>query len=116
MVRSELKYCLGDKFSSWQSEDISYATSLVFEIMTQTLVEGGRIELRGFGTFEVRMRAPKDARNPRTRKSVRVGKRGRVHFKPGRAMRNIVDASRVRFPIKTKDLPEKYPVKEEETA
>jgi integration host factor subunit beta len=108
MVRSELKYCLGDKFSSWQAEDVSYATTLIFDIMTQTLVEGGRIELRGFGTFEVRVRAPKQARNPRTRKQVTVGKRGRVHFKPGRAMRNIVNASKTRFPIKSKDAAVKY--------
>ena len=108
MVRSELKYCLGDKFSGWQPEDVSYATTLIFDIMTQTLVEGGRIELRGFGTFEVRVRAPKQARNPRTRKQVAVGERGRVHFKPGRAMRNVVNVSKARFPIKSKDTAVKY--------
>ena len=113
MVRSELKYCLGDKFSSWQAEDVSYATKLVFDIMTQTLVGGGRIELRGFGTFEVRVRDPKKARNPRTRKQVKVGKRGRVHFKPGRAMRNIVNASKSRFPIKSKDVPMVFKEREE---
>lgn len=112
MVRSELKYCLGDKFSSWQPEDVSYATTLVFDIMSQVLVKGGRIELRGFGTFEVRVRNPKQARNPRTRKQVVVGRRGRVHFKPGRAMRNIVNASRSRFPIKSKDVATKFVEKE----
>lgn len=113
MVRSELKYCLGDKFSSWQAEDVSYATTLIFDIMTQTLVEGRRIELRGFGTFEVRVRNPKTARNPRTRKRVSVGKRARVHFKPGRAMRNVVNASKSRFPIKNKELPDKQKETEE---
>jgi|AntRauTorckE5430_2_1112549.scaffolds.fasta_scaffold00200_18 integration host factor subunit beta len=112
MVRSELKYYLGDKFSNWQAEDVSYATTLVFDIMTQTLVEGDRIELRGFGTFDVRIRGPKQARNPRTRKQVKVGKRGRVHFKPGRAMRNVVNASKTRFPIKAKDVAVKYVEKE----
>ena len=116
MVRSELKYCLGDKFSSWQAEDVSYATTLIFDIMSQTLVEGGRIELRGFGTFEVRVRGPKKARNPRTRKQVAVGKRGRVHFKPGRAMRNIVNSSKARFPIKCKDEPVMYKEHETEAA
>ncbi|MEC7030248.1 MAG: HU family DNA-binding protein [Pseudomonadota bacterium] len=116
MVRSELKYCLGDKFSSWQAEDVSYATTLIFDIMAQTLVEGGRIELRGFGTFEVRVRGPKQARNPRTRKQVAVGRRGRVHFKPGRAMRNIVNSSKARFPIKAKDVPVKYKEMEAEEA
>lgn len=115
MVRSELKYCLSDKFSSWQAEDVAYATTLVFEIMTNTLVKGGRIELRGFGTFEVRVRAPKGAYNPRTRRPVKVGRRGRVHFKPGRAMRNTVDASKERFPIKTKERAVRYIEKVEET-
>lgn len=108
MVRSELKYCLGDKFPSWQAEDISYATALIFDTMTHTLVEGGRIELRGFGTFEVRVRDPKEARNPRTRRRVKVGKRGRVHFKPGSAMRNTVNASKTKFPIKSKDAAVPY--------
>lgn len=100
MVRSELKYNLGIKLADWAAEDVSAATTLVFETMAQTLVEGNRIEIRGFGTFEVRVRGPKNARNPRTRKKVQVGKRGRVHFKPGRAMRNIVNESKKRFPIK----------------
>lgn len=106
MVRSELKYCLSDKFSSWPAEDVSYAVSLVFDIMSQTLVEGGRIEVRGFGTFVVRKRRPNTARNPRTRERVDVGERRRVHFKPGRAMRNVVNASKNRFAIKSKDREE----------
>ena len=108
MVRSELKYCLSDKFSSWQTEDVSYATTLIFDIMTDTLVKGGRIELRGFGTFEVRVRDPKQARNPRTRMQVKVGKRGRIHYRPGRAVRNAVNASRTRFPIKVKETVTPY--------
>lgn len=103
MVRSELKYCLSDKFPSWPAEDVSYAVSLVFDLMVQTLVEGGRIEVRGFGTFVVRERGPNFARNPRTKARVKVGKRRRVHFKPGRSMKNIVNVSKDRFAIKQKE-------------
>lgn len=114
MVRSELKYYLSDKFPSWPAEDVSAATTLVFDIMTQTLVEGNRIEIRGFGTFEVRVRGPKKARNPRTRQQVTVDKRGRVHFKPGRALRDTVNRSKDRFPIKSKDGVAKHHELEEE--
>ena len=112
MVRSEVNINMSERFPHWPADDVAHATKLIFEIMTQSLVEGNRIELRGFGTFEIRERAAKMAQNPRTRKQVAVGKRGRVHFKPGRAMRKAVDASKQRFPIKVKQ-PAK-PIKEKE--
>jgi len=58
----------------------------VFDGITGTLVEEGRIELRNFGVFEVIKRKPRQARNPRTGEKVQVPERRAVRFKPGLEM------------------------------
>jgi nucleoid DNA-binding protein len=62
------------------------AVRLVFDAITQTLVDEGRIELRNFGVFEVKRRRARKARNPRTGEGVSVPERSVVTFKPGREM------------------------------
>ena len=56
----------------------------------KTLVEEGRIELRNFGVFEVKKRAPRKARNPRTGDKVLVPSKNVVTFKPGKEMEELV--------------------------
>ena len=56
------------------------------DAIIQTLVSEGRIELRNFGVFEVKQRAPRKARNPRTGEKVDVGAKNVVTFKPGKEM------------------------------
>ena len=68
-----------------------------------TLVEEGRIELRNFGVFEVKRRAPRKARNPRTGDKVFVPAKNVVTFKPGKEMEELV----------RKMNPEKLPLLEE---
>jgi integration host factor subunit beta len=58
----------------------------VFDGITETLAQEGRIELRNFGVFEVRKRRPRKARNPRTGEKVKVPAKLVVIFKPGREM------------------------------
>ena len=55
-----------------------------------TLVSEGRIELRNFGVFEVKARAPRKARNPRTGDKVYVPSKNVVTFKPGKEMEDLV--------------------------
>jgi integration host factor subunit beta len=57
-----------------------------FDAIVETLVEEGRIELRNFGVFEVKRRAPRKARNPRTGDKVSVPEKFVVTFKPGKVM------------------------------
>jgi integration host factor subunit beta len=57
-----------------------------FDAIVETLVEDGRIELRNFGVFEVKRRAPRKARNPRTGEKVDVAEKFVVTFKPGKEM------------------------------
>lgn len=57
-----------------------------FDAIVDTLVEQGRIELRNFGVFEVKQRAARKARNPRTGERVDVPPKNVVTFKPGKKM------------------------------
>src|SRR5947209_4617466 len=60
------------------------------DAIIQTLVSEGRIELRNFGVFEVKRRAPRKARNPRTGDKVFVPAKNVVTFKPGKEMEELV--------------------------
>jgi nucleoid DNA-binding protein len=70
-----------------QTKDIVQKT---FNAIVEALVEEGRIELRNFGVFEVRRRAPRKARNPRTGDKVFVPEKYVVTFKPGKEMEERV--------------------------
>jgi integration host factor subunit beta len=61
-----------------------------FDAIVEALVEDGRIELRNFGVFEVKRRAPRKARNPRTGDKVEVPEKFVVTFKPGKEMEQRV--------------------------
>lgn len=61
-----------------------------FDAIVETLVEDGRIELRNFGVFEVKKRAARKARNPRTGQRVDVPEKFVVTFKPGKEMEEKV--------------------------
>lgn len=59
---------------------------MTFDAVIEALQEEGRIELRNFGVFEVKRRAARKARNPRTGKEVEVPAKNIVTFKPGKEM------------------------------
>ena len=61
-----------------------------FDVIIETIVESGRIELRNFGVFEVKRRAARTARNPKTGQKVKVDEKFVVVFKPGKEMEEQV--------------------------
>ena len=64
----------------------------VFDAILDTLVEGGRVELRNFGIFQVKRRGPRKARNPRTGEKIFVPEKCVVTFKPGHVLQQRVEA------------------------
>ena len=70
-------------------KDIAEVIDLFFEIIKEGLREGEHIELRGFGTFEVKTREEREARNPKTGESVTVPKRRVPYFRPGKELKAI---------------------------
>jgi len=72
-------------------KDVKEVTDLVFEVIKEALVEGTVIELRGFGTFEVRIRKGRQkARNPKTGEEVSVTSHGIAAFRAGRDLKQAV--------------------------
>ena len=69
-----------------QQNQVKLIVQMVLDGMIDCLATEGRLELRDFGVFDVRVRKPRPARNPRTGEKVMVPERRVVHFKSGKAM------------------------------
>jgi len=70
-------------------KDIARVIDMFFEIVKKGLKNDEHIELRGFGTFEVKTREEREARNPKTGESVTVPKRKVPYFRPGKELKGI---------------------------
>ena len=75
------------------SKDVEFAVKTMLEQMSQTLASGDRIEIRGFGSFSLHYRAPRIGRNPKTGESVGLSGKHVPHFKPGKELRDRVNAT-----------------------
>lgn len=89
MTKKEIVKTISDQIGMTQlrTKEIVQKT---FDAIVETLVEEGRIELRNFGVFEVKRRAARKARNPRTGDKVDVPEKFVVTFKPGKEMEKRV--------------------------
>ncbi|MEX8496888.1 MAG: integration host factor subunit beta [Leptothrix ochracea] len=93
MTRSELVALLSDEFGQLPHRDVELAVRAMLEAMGDALAEGHRIEIRGFGSFSVTQRPSRVGRNPRSGEQVTVPEKRVPHFKPGKALREAVDAA-----------------------
>ena len=89
MTKRELVIRVANKLGMTQS-DVSRVVESTFESISQSLAEGKRWELRDFGVFEVKTRASRIGRNPRTGDQVPVPERRVVTFRPGKKMKEVV--------------------------
>lgn len=90
--RSDLMQQLADKYHM-EIRDAEVIVRVILERMSQALISGERIEIRGFGSFELRYRKPRKARNPKTGDEVMTAGKYSIHFKPGKEMRERVNES-----------------------
>lgn len=86
MIKSELVQKMQQQYSDLPAEDVDRIVSLFFQVITDHLSQGGRVELRGFGAFSVRSRDARIGRNPRTGEDVPVSAKKALHFKAGKHM------------------------------
>lgn len=93
MTRSDLVDALAERFGQLGQRDAELAVKTILEAIGDALVKGQRIEIRGFGSFSVNQRPPRIGRNPRSGESVAIPAKRVPHFKPGKALREAVDAS-----------------------
>ncbi len=90
-TRSELIDRLYNRHPNLQLKDIDAAVKTILKHMTETMANGDRIEIRGFGSFSLRLRPARMGRNPKTGESMSLPDRYAPHFKPGKEQREMVD-------------------------
>ena len=73
-------------------KDADAAVAAVFEAIEGALVKGDKVQLIGFGTFEVRERAAKEGRNPKTGETIKIAASKVPAFKAGKALKDQINA------------------------
>lgn len=93
MTKSELIEHIAAKHTQLSAKDIELAVKSMINYMSDVLADGGRIEIRGFGSFSLHYRAPRVGRNPKTGDPVELTGKYVPHFKPGKELRDRVNLS-----------------------
>lgn len=94
LIKSQLISELSKHFPHLPEKDIALAVNHIIDHMSNTLSQGGRIEIRGFGSFNLHFRPPRRAHNPKTGEKLVTSPKYAVHFKPGKELRDKVNANR----------------------
>ena len=93
MTKSELIAEISAKLPEMEFKDIELAVNCMLTHMTKALEKGERIEVRGFGSFDLHHSTPRLGRNPGTGEPLHIPVKTVVHFKAGKQMRDRVNAS-----------------------
>ena len=93
MTKSELIARLAERFPQLVAKDADFAVKMILDAMSDALVRGHRIEIRGFGSFALNYRPPRTGRNPKSGEKVSVPSKWVPHFKAGKELRERVDHS-----------------------
>lgn len=79
--------------------DVELATRLILDELSNAIVRGDRIEIRGFGSFGLNYRKARIARNPKSGSQVSVPGKHTPHFKPGKELRERVNDTSAKLPV-----------------
>ena len=74
-----------------EKKDAEAAVKAFTEVVTNELKKGGKVQLVGFGTFEVAARSAREGRNPKTGKVIKIAASSAPKFKPGKALKDAVN-------------------------
>ena len=91
MNKSSLVDQVAEKLKSLSHKNFDIIIDALFSKMTQALSDGNRIEIRGFGSFELRTRKSRQGRNPKTGQTVFVSTRRVPFFKVGKELRERIN-------------------------
>lgn len=78
--------------SDLSKKDAEIIVQTVLDSIVESLQSGEKVELRGFGSFRLRERAPRQGRNPKTGEKVRVPAKKVPYFKPGKELRELINS------------------------
>ena len=91
MTKSELIDRLAAQFPQLVAKDAKLAVKMILDAMAESLAKGERIEIRGFGSFEIRHYKAYEGRNPRTGERVMIPETIRACFRPSQALTSVLD-------------------------
>ena len=91
MTKSELIEQLSEEHEILNKKDAETVINLIFGGIGSALAQGDRVEIRGFGSFSVRERDAREARNPKSGELVKIPSRKTPFFKTGKELRDRVD-------------------------
>ena len=100
MIKSELIAELSAKLTNLPEKQVADAINDILDSMSASLADNKRIEVRGFGSFTLHHRPSRNAHNPKSGEKVITKAKHSPHFKPGKDLRERVDASRMHYQIK----------------
>ena len=95
MTKSDLIERMASAQHILNERDVELVVKTMLQQMSDALASGDRIEIRGFGSFSLHTRPARIGRNPRTGETIYVPARHRPHFKPGKELRERVNAEMV---------------------
>ena len=90
MNKTELVAAVAEK-TGMSKKDSEKAVAAVFGTIADTLKEGEKVSLVGFGTFDVKTRAAREGINPRTKEKIQIAASKLPTFKAGKALKDLVD-------------------------
>ncbi|MGE4596665.1 MAG: integration host factor subunit beta [Methylophilaceae bacterium] len=91
MTKSQLINLLANRFSQLVTKDAELSVKIIINQMSKTLSGNNRIEIRGFGSFNLNYRPARIGRNPKTGDKVNVPEKYVPHFKAGKELKARVD-------------------------
>ena len=97
MTKSGLIQDVAQRTPHISKRDTEVVVNTIFDAMVDALKRGDRIEIRGFGSFQVKLRDARDGRNPKTGEPVHIGSKRTPFFKVGKELKEMVD----RVPIES---------------
>ena len=92
MLKSDLVEIVKEKFDYLDNKESENLVNLFFSEIIASLSEGRRIELRGFGSFSIKTRPPRVARNPKTGEKVEVGTILTPYFRAGKDLNKLINS------------------------
>ncbi|MFL2482191.1 MAG: integration host factor subunit beta [Gammaproteobacteria bacterium] len=94
MTKSEVIERIAEKQLHLPVKDVELSIKQILALMSDSLANGERIEIRGFGSFSLHYRAPRIGRNPKTGEPVSLSGKHVPHFKPGKDLKLQVNQGR----------------------
>ena len=90
MNKAELVSAIAEK-TELKKVEAEKAVKAFVEVVTEELKKGGKVQLVGFGTFEVSKRVAREGRNPQTKKTIKIPASNAAKFKAGKALKDAIN-------------------------